>query len=550
MMKVVIIGGVAGGATAATRIRRLDEKAEIIIFEKSKYVSYANCGLPYYIGDEIKDKRNLTLASPEGLWNRYRIKVKINHEVIDIDSFNKKVIVKNLKDNSVFEETYDKLLLSPGAKPITLNFLDKPLNNVFTLRTVEDTFKIKEYINFSNPKKVAIIGGGFIGVEMAENLHSLGIQVSIIQKDNQLLKVVDRDIASFIHHHIRSKGVNILLNSFVKSITNNDSQLIVELENKKLEFDMVIISIGVIPDNILAKKANLALGDNGGIKVDSRMQTSIPDIYAVGDAVEITHNILNKKMLISLAGPANKQARVAADNICGLNSEYKGSLSSSVIKVFDMTVAVTGITEEVAKTNNINYEKVFLSPFSHATYYPNASVISLKVLYEKDTHKILGAQAVGYEGVEKRIDVIAAVMMANGDAMILKDLDLTYAPPYSSAKDPVNMAGFIIDNIENGLVKQFSFDDIDYLIEKDNVILLDTRTENEYMMGHAKGFINIPLDELRNKLYLLDKNKKIYVMCQSGLRSYLATRILMENGFDAYNFIGGYRLYSSIINDN
>ena len=549
MVKVVIIGGVAGGATAATRIRRLDEKAEIIIFEKSKYVSYANCGLPYYIGDEIKDKRNLTLASPEGLWNRYRIKVKINHEVIDIDSFNKKVIVKNLKDNSVFEETYDKLLLSPGAKPITLNFLDKPLNNVFTLRTVEDTFKIKEYINFSNPKKVAIIGGGFIGVEMAENLQSLGIQVSIIQKDNQLLKVVDRDIASFIHHHIRSKGVNILLNSFVKSITNNDSQLIVELENKKLEFDMVIISIGVIPDNILAKKSNIALGDNGGIRVDSRMQTSIPDVYAVGDAVEITHNILNKKMLISLAGPANKQARVAADNICGLNSEYKGSLASSVIKVFDMTVAVTGITEEVAKTNNINYEKVFLSPFSHATYYPNASVMSLKVLYEKDTHKILGAQAVGHEGVEKRIDVIAAVMMANGDAMILKDLDLTYAPPYSSAKDPVNMAGFIIDNIENGLVKQFSFDDIDYLIEKDNVILLDTRTENEYMMGHANGFINIPLDELRNKLYLLDKNKKIYVMCQSGLRSYLATRILMENGFDAYNFIGGYRLYSSIIND-
>ena len=547
-MKVVIIGGVAGGATAATRIRRLDEKAEIIIFEKSKYVSYANCGLPYYIGDEIKDKRNLTLASPESLWNRYRIKVKVNHEVIDIDSFNKKVIVKNLKDNSVFEETYDKLLLSPGAKPITLNFLDNHLNNVFTLRTVEDTFKIKEYINFSNPKKVAIIGGGFIGVEMAENLHSLGIQVSIIQKDNQLLKVVDRDIASFIHHHIRSKGVNILLNSFVKGITNNDSQLIVELENKKLEFDMVIISIGVIPDNILAKKANLALGDNGGIRVDSRMQTSIPDIYAVGDVVEITHNILNKKMLISLAGPANKQARVAADNICGLNSEYKGSLASSVIKVFDMTVAVTGITEEVIKTNNINYEKVFLSPFSHATYYPNASVMSLKVLYEKDTHKILGAQAVGYEGVEKRIDVIAAVMMAKGDAMILKDLDLTYAPPYSSAKDPVNMAGFIIDNIENGLVKQFSFDDIDYLIEKDNVILLDTRTENEYMMGHANGFINIPLDELRNKLYLLDKNKKIYVMCQSGLRSYLATRILMENGFDAYNFIGGYRLYSSIIN--
>ena len=507
-MKVVIIGGVAGGATAAARIRRLDEKAEIIIFERSNYVSYANCGLPYYIGDEITDKKNLTLATPKSLWSRYRIDVRVKHEVVDIDSITKKVIVKDLENDILFEESYDKLLLSPGAKAITLDFMNQPLKNVFTLRTVEDTYKIKDYITFSEPKNVAIIGGGFIGVEMAENIRKLGIDVTIIQKDSQLLKIIDKDMASFVHHHIKSKDVKVLLNSDVKDVFNVDDSVVVLLENNKLEFDMVILAIGVTPDNILAKKAGLTLGSNGSIRVNGKMMTSNPDIYAVGDAVEITHNVLNKKMIVPLAGPANKEARVAADNICGLESEYKGTLSSSVVKVFDMTVATTGITEEVAKNNNINYEKVILSPANHATYYPGANIMNLKVLYEKHTLKILGAQAVGYDGVEKRIDVIATVMFSGGNALILKDLDLTYAPPYSSAKDPVNIAGFIIDNIEKGLVKQFDYNDILELKDREDVILLDTRTIYEYSVAHASGFINIPLDELREKLYLLDKNKK------------------------------------------
>ena len=545
-MKVVIIGGVAGGATAAARIRRLDEDTEIIIFERSGFVSYANCALPYYIGDEITDKNNLLLASPSYLYNRYRINVKVIHEVIDINSLDKKVIVKNLDDGSVFEETYDKLLLSPGAKPVNLPFLNKPLNNVFTLRTVEDTFKIKEHLNANKIKNVGIVGGGFIGIEMAENIHKLGIDVTIIQKDSQLLSNIDRDIISFVHNNIRRKNVGILLNKNVLDVLNVDKKVIVKLNDSSLEFDMLIVCIGVTPDNSLAIKAGLELGDKGAISVDTHMQTSIKDIYAVGDAVLITHKVLNKKKVVSLAGPANKEARVAADNICGINSEYKGTLATNVIKIFDMTFASTGISEKEAITNNFNYEKVFLSPFNHATYYPNAKQMSLKVIYEKETLKILGAQAVGYEGVEKRIDVIATLMFADGDALMLKDLDLSYAPPYSSAKDPVNMAGFIIDNIETGLVKQFFYDDLEKLSMLKDVILLDTRTQYEYEKGHASGFINIPLDDLREKLDLLDKNKKIYIMCQSGLRSYLAARILMNYGYDAYNFSGGYRLYSSI----
>lgn len=533
-MKVLIVGGVAGGATAATRIRRMNEDAEIIIFERSGYVSYANCGLPYYIGDEITDKKNLTLQTPKSLMNRYKIDVRVSHEVLDIKPLEKMIVVKNLLTGDIFEEYYDKLLLSPGAKPIKLDFING--NNVFTLRTVEDTYNIKEFINTNKPKNACIIGGGFVGVEMAENLANLGIDVTIIQKDDHLLKFIDKDIASFIHHYLRSKGVKVLLNTDASKLD--------------LNYDLILVSIGVRPDSSLAIKAGLELGYNGAIKVNSKMETSVKDIYAVGDAVEINHLVLNKEKNIALAAPANKEARVAADNICGILNEYKGSLASSIIKIFDMTVAATGITEEEAKLNKIDYDKVILSPASHATYYPNASALTLKVIFERKSLKILGAQAVGYNGVDKRIDVIATAMFAGMKANELKDLDLAYAPPYSSAKDPVNMAGFIIDNINNGVVKQFYYDDIEKLISRDDVILLDTRTPYEYKeLGHADGFINIPLDTLRDNLHLLNKSKKIYVMCQSGLRSYLATRILVGNGYDAYNFSGGYKLYSSIFND-
>ena len=550
-MKIVIIGGVAGGATAAARLRRLNEEAEIIIFERSGYVSYANCGLPYYIGGEIQDKEELTLQTPESFWRRFKIDVRTYHEVTKINPETKTVSVRNIKTNESFEESYDKLILSPGANPVKPNFSAIDSNKVFTLRTVEDTFRIREFIDSNNPKNAVVIGGGFIGLEMAENLKLRGIDVTIFQKNHQLLNVVDQDIASFIHSKFRSEGINLFFGTNVTDIKLEENKPVIYVDcMEPIEADMVIISIGVMPENNLAKDAGLMLGVKGAISVNERMQTSDKDIYAVGDAVEINHYITKEKAVIALAGPANKQGRIAADNICGIDSKYNGSQGSSVIKLFDMTAASTGINEVQAKTAGINYEKVILSPLSHAGYYPGAKVLTLKVLYEKESLKILGAQAIGYEGVDKRIDIIATAIYAGLTADKLKDLDLTYAPPYSSAKDPVNMAGFIINNIENGMVKQFYYEDIPELINRKDVILLDTRTKYEYLRGAAEGFINIPLDDLRDRLGELDKTKPVYVMCQSGLRSYLATRILNQNGFDSYNFAGGYRLYSSIYYDS
>lgn len=544
-MKVVIVGGVAGGAMAAARIRRLDEKAEIIIFERSGYVSYANCGLPYYIGGEISDKEDLFLQTPEGFWSRFKIDVRTLHEVTKINRDRKTVTVLNKQSGNVFEERYDKLILSPGAKPVMPDFCKGDCSNIFTLRTVEDTLKIREFTDNNPIKTAVIIGGGFIGLEMAENLKNRSIDITVIQKGDHLLNTVDSDIASFVHTNLRTKGINILLNANVKSIEKN----IVITDCKEIPADMVIVSVGVLPENTLAKDAGLTLGVKGAIAVSDNMQTSDDDIYAVGDAVEVENFISKDKAVITLAGPANKQGRIAADNIYGINSTYKGSQGASVIKLFDMTVASTGMTETQLKNSNIAYEKVILSPLSHAGYYPGATVMTLKVIFEKETYKILGAQAVGYEGVEKRIDVIATAIFAGLTADNLKDLELSYAPPYSSVKDPVNMAGFIIENMKNGIVEQFYYEDIPLLQKRDDVTLLDTRTVYEYMRGHAEGFINIPVDELRERLTELDKSKPVYVMCQSGLRSYLATRILMQNGFDAYNFAGGYRLYGTMYYD-
>ena len=544
-MKIIIVGGVAGGATAAARIRRLDENAEIIIFERSGYVSYANCGLPYYIGGEISDKEDLFLQTPEGFWSRFKIDVRTLHEATKINRERKTVTVLDKMSGKLFEERYDKLILSPGAKPVMPDFCKGNCSNIFTLRTVEDTLKIREFTDNNQIKTAVIIGGGFIGLEMAENLKNRGIDVTVIQKGDHLLNTVDSDIASFIHTNLRTKGINILLNANVKSIEKN----IVITDCKEVPADMVIVSVGVLPENTLAKDAGLALGVKGAIAVSDNMQTSDEDIYAVGDAVEVENFISKDKAVITLAGPANKQGRIAADNICGINSTYKGTQGASVIKLFDMTVASTGMTETQLKLSNIAYEKVILSPLSHAGYYPGATVMTLKVIFEKETYKILGAQAVGYEGVEKRIDVIATAIFAGLTADKLKDLELSYAPPYSSAKDPVNMAGFIIENMKNGIVKQFYYEDIPSLQKRDDITLLDTRTVYEYMRGHAEGFINIPVDELRERLTELDKSKPVYVMCQSGLRSYLATRILMQNGFDAYNFAGGYRLYGTMYYD-
>ena len=548
-MRILIVGGVAGGATAAARLRRLDESAEIIIFERSGYVSYANCGLPYYIGDEITDRDELTLQTPQSFQRRFKIDVRTHHEVREINREEKKITVCDLNTGRIFEEEYDKLILSPGARPVVPEFAEINSDRIFTLRTVEDTFKIKDYIKNKVPKSAVVIGGGFIGLEMAENLKRLGIDVTVIQRSNQLLNILDSDMASFVHTKFKSQGIKLLFNANVKEITNG-VKLVISGENMPdVSTDIVIVSVGVVPESALTEKSGLALSTKGSIAVDDTMLTSDENIYAVGDAVEITHRVSGNKALIALAGPANKQGRIAADNICGIKSKYEGSQGSSVIKLFDMTAAATGLNEKQINAMGIEYEKVILSPLSHAGYYPGATVMTLKVLFDKNSLKILGAQAVGYDGVDKRIDVLATCIFSGLTADKLKDLDLAYAPPYSSAKDPVNMAGFIIDNIITGVTKLFHYDEIDKLRTRNDVILLDTRTVGEYTRGHAEGFINIPLDDLRNHITELDKSKKIYVMCQSGLRSYIATRILMQNGFDAYNFSGGYRLYSSIFND-
>lgn len=549
-MKIVIVGGVAGGATTAARIRRLDEQAEIIIFERSGYISYANCGLPYYIGDVITDSEELTLQTPEGFNSRFRVDVKVHHEVIDIHPEIKKVSVMNLKSGEVFQENYDKLVLSPGAKPAQPRMSGIGIDKLFTLRTVEDTFRIKEYINKNHPKSVVLAGGGFIGLEMAKNLRELGMDVTIVQSSKQLMTPFDFDMASIIHSKMRKHGIKLKLGYTVDGFEEKHGGVDVLLKNSpSIHADMVVLAIGVIPDTALAKKAGLKLGIKGSIVVNDRMETSVPDIYAAGDAVQVKHYVTGNDMLISLAGPANKQGRIIADNICGGDSRYLGSQGSSVIKIFDMTAATTGINESHAREAGLNVDTVILSPMSHAGYYPNGKVMTVKVVFEKKTYRLLGTQIIGYDGVDKRIDVLATAIHTGMKATQLKDLDLAYAPPYSSAKDPVNMVGFMVDNIEKGFLKQWHIRDIDTLFNDKNVTMLDVRTSEEFNSGHIDGFKNIPVDELRERLEEIEKNKPVYLICQSGLRSYIASRILEGNGFDTYNFSGGFRFYDSVVNE-
>lgn len=543
-MKVLIVGGVAGGATAAARIRRLDESAEIIMFERTNYVSYANCGLPYFIGDVIQDEKNLTLQTPSSFKERFNVDVRVNQEVLSIDRKNKKIQIRLLKDDSVYEESYDKLILSPGAKPIRPPFPGIDSEGIFSLRTVEDTFKIKNYLNGKDVKSVLVVGGGYIGIEMAENLKELGLDVTIIQKIDQLMTTIDYDIASFVEAKLRCNGINIELNSNVVSFSKS-KQIETNLEDGRIfRSDIVILAIGVVPDGELAINCGLETGLKGSIKVNDMMQTNDNDIYAVGDAVEVKHLINNKEAIISLAGPANKQARIAADNICGFESHYKGSMGTSIIKIFDLTLGSVGLTERMAENYKYDIESIILSPSNHATYYPGATILTIKIIFEKKTLKILGAQVVGNNGVDKKIDVLATAISCNMKANELKDLELAYAPPYSSAKDPINIAGFIVDNIDKGIMKQFYYKDINKLLLSKDATLIDTRTEIEYSAGHIPGFINIPLDKLRSTTINIDKSKPVYVICQSGLRSYIACRILTGLGFDAFNFSGGYRYYA------
>lgn len=549
-MKVVIIGGVAGGATAAARIRRLDEQAEILVFERSGFVSYANCGLPYYIGGRIGDEQDLTLQTPESFRQRFNVRIHVRHEVTAIHPDRKTVTVKDLTSGTVFTETYDKLLLSPGAGPIKPDFAGVESDRIFTLRTVEDTLKIKAYLTTRRPQSAVVVGGGFIGIEVAENLRACGVNVTLVEAAGQLMAPFDRDMAAFLHAGLRKNGIGLLLGRMVEGFADTDGGVDVRLKDAgTLHADMAVLAIGVVPETGLAKAAGLELGIKGSIAVNDRMETSVPDIYAVGDAVQIRNFVTGADTLISLAGPANKQGRIAADNICGGDSRYTGGQGSSIIKVFDMTAAVTGINEKTAASLGIETDKVILSPMSHAGYYPGGRLMTMKVLFEKGSYRLLGAQIVGFDGVDKRIDVLATAIRAGMKAYELVDLDLAYAPPYSSAKDPVNMAGYIAENLRNGVVKQWYCEDDDALPRDGSVTLLDTRTPAEYDRGHADGFINIPVDELRDRLGALDRTKPVYVMCQSGLRSYIAGRILTGNGFDAYNFAGGFRFYDAIRND-
>lgn len=545
-MKVVIIGGVAGGATAAARIRRLDESAEIVVFEKSGYISYANCGLPYYIGGEIEDREALTLQTPESFYARFRVVMKVRHEVVEIDVKDKNVTVKDLSDGRTFRENYDKLIISTGARPVKPAFsgIDNP--RIFTLRTVEDTLAIKNFTEERSPKSAVVVGGGFIGIEVAENLRRLGIGVTLVEAAPQVMAPFDGDMASILHTELRKNGVNLLLGTMVEGFSEEGGVTVNLKDRPSVTADMAVLAIGVAPDTSLAERAGLKLGVKGSIVTDEHMRTSAPDVYAVGDAVQIKNFVTGKEGLISLAGPANKQGRVAADNVCGKDSRYSGGQGSSVIKLFGLTAACTGINERTAKSLGMDAESVVLSPLNHAGYYPGGSVMTMKVVFERGAFRLLGAQIIGRDGVDKRIDVIATALRAGLSATELAELDLAYAPPYSSAKDPVNMAGYIIENIRDGIVRQWHIADAERIVADSGVTLLDTRTEEEFARGHIEGFINIPVDDLRDRLSELDSARPVYLICQSGLRSYVASRILSGNGFETYNFSGGYRFYSQV----
>ena len=549
-MKTVIVGGVAAGATAAARIRRLDENAEILIFERSGYISYANCGLPYYIGGVIEQEAELTLQTPEAFSARFRIDARVRHEVTAIHPERKTVSVTDLESGREWEEPYDRLLLAPGAKPVVPPLPGLSSQRLFTLRTVEDTLRIRSYIEKNRPRSAVLIGGGFIGVELAENLRRLGLEVTVAESRSQLLAPFDADMASFLHCEMRKHGVRLALGQTVTGFEETADGLRVLLKDAEpLTADLAILAIGVAPDSRLAAQAGLKTGVRGSILVNDRMETSVPDVYAAGDAVQVTHLISGQETLISLAGPANRQGRIAADNICGRDSRYPGSLGSSVLRVFDLTAASTGLNETAAAQAGIDADSVILSPMNHAGYYPGGQLMTMKVVFEKHTYRLLGAQIIGYDGADKRIDVIAAAILGGLNAIGLKDLDLAYAPPYSSAKDPVNMAGFLIENLATGTVRQLHADQADTLPKDGSVILLDVRTDEEYAAGRIDGFLHIPLDQLRERLPEIRPGKPVYVLCQSGLRSYIACRILTGRGYECFNLAGGFRLYQAVAGD-
>lgn len=542
-MKIVIVGGVAGGASAAARLRRLDERAEIVMFERGEYVSFANCGLPYYVGGKIESKQALTLQTPASFHSRFRVDVRVKSEVTALHPQSKTVSVRRA-DGSAYEESYDRLILAPGAAPIVP--LPVKSDRVFTLRNMEDAIRMKTHLAVGHPRTAVVIGGGFIGVEIAENLVRAGLKVTLVDLADQVLPPLDREMACRLHRHMEASGVTLRLGCGVKSIGESGGSVAIGTDAGEVKADMAVLAVGVRPDTALAKDAGIDLDECGAILTDAHMLTSVSDIYAVGDAVKTTDFVTGAPAYVPLAGPANKQGRIAADNICGIPSEYRGTQGSSVAKVFGLTAASTGLSEKTAKRAGIRYMKSYTYSAAHATYYPDAGDMCVKILFAPDTGKLLGAQVVGSEGVDKRCDVFATAIRAGMTVYDLTRLELCYAPPYGSAKDPVNMAGYVAENILTAKVKPFYIEDVADLQKRDDVVLLDVRTDPERSRGSIPGFLGITLDELRDRIRSLDKSKKVYVTCQVGLRGYIACRILMQNGFDAYNLSGGYRLYNAV----
>lgn len=544
-MNYLIIGGVAGGATVAARLRRMDEKANIILFERGKYVSYANCGLPYYIGDTINNREKLFVQTAKGFTDRFRIDIRTEQEVTAIRPDKKEVEIKNLSTGETYTETYDKLVLSPGAEPLRPSIEGIGSKKIFTLRNVPDTDTIKNYVNTENPKRAIVVGGGFIGLEMAENLYDLGIQVDVVEMANQVMAPLDFSMAAIVHRQLTDKGVGLHLEDGVSRFEEKDGGVTVHLRSgKQIATDMVLLSIGVRPETKLAKDAGLAIGERGGITVNDYMQTSDANIYALGDAVEVRHLVTGQPALIPLAGPANKQGRIVADNIVFGNKEkYPGSIGTSIAKVFDLTVAAAGANAKLLQRNNIPYISSYTHGASHAGYYPGAVPLSIKILFAPENGKLLGAQIVGFNGVDKRIEMLAQVIQRGGTVHDLAELEHAYAPPYSSAKDPVNMAGFVAENILNKKSRIIQWRELAELPA--DTIRIDVRTHDEYKLGTIPGFINIPVDELREHLDELPKEKPIVVTCAVGLRGYLAYRILVQNGFKhVRNLSGGYKTWS------
>lgn len=545
-MKIVIIGGGAGGATAAARARRLDESAEIVLFEKGEHVSYAHCGFPYYIGGVIQNRDALLASTPERFKNRYQVDVRTRTEVKRILRDEKAVEVEELDTGKVYRERYDKLILSPGASPVIPQIEGVNLDGIFTLRNLSDADKIVRFINERNPQRALVVGAGFIGLELVENLRYRGMEVTLVEMLDQVLPAMDTEMTKAIEVELKRNGVNLALNEQVVKFEQEGDAIVAEFKSgRRVEVDMVMLSVGVKPNTELASSAGLEIGTKGGIKVNEFLQTSDPDIYAIGDAVEVPHFVTGEPVLVPLAGPANRQARIAVDNIYGHGVKYKGVLGTAIVKVFNIVAASTGVNEKTLNRLGIRYEKCYLHPFAHATYYPGSTQMTIKLLFSPSNGRILGAQIVGGDGVDKRIDIFATAILAGMSVDDLTHLELAYAPQFSTAKDAVNITGYVASNILVGDSPTAHWDEIENF--QDGALILDVRTREEVMLGKYHGAVNIPLEELREHLNELPKDKTILTYCSAGLRGYIATRILVQNGFDAKNLSGGLQMVSRML---